>query len=104
MLGVASEMLRLDKEEGNVVDWDFLDKCTVGFDADHMPADLKENVNFLDYLNGVYDGEPKTAEWASKICGVPVEKITYFARELGKKQTCRMLLHNFDAAAATGPR
>lgn len=30
LLGVASEMIRLDKAEGNVVDWDFLDKYTVG--------------------------------------------------------------------------
>ena len=101
MLGVASEMLRLDKEEGNVVDWDFLDKYTVGFDADHKPADLKEDVNFLDYLNGVYDGEPKTAEWASNICGVPVEKITYFAREIGKEHDVWML-HNFAAARCNG--
>ena len=34
ILGVASEIpSSLDKEEGDVVDWDFLDKYTVGFDA-----------------------------------------------------------------------
>ena len=44
---------------------------------DHKPEDLKEDVNFLDYLNGKYDGIEKTAEWASEICGVtPVEQIT----------------------------
>ena len=37
MLAVAYEMLRLDEEEGGIIDWDFLDRCTVGFDADHMP-------------------------------------------------------------------
>ena len=101
LLGVASEMLRLDKEEGNIVDWDFLDKYTVGFDADHKPADLKEDVNFRDYLEGKYDGTPKTAEWASEICGVPVEKITYFAREVGMKNNVWML-HNFAAARCNG--
>ncbi len=60
-------MLRLDKEEGDVVDCEFLDKYTVGFDADHMPEDLKDDVNFVDYLSGKYDGVEKTAEWASEI-------------------------------------
>lgn len=101
LLGVASEMLRLDAEEGNIIDWDFLDKYTVGFDADHKPADLKEDVNFRDYVEGKYDGEPKTAEWASKICGVDVEQITYFAREIGKTHNVWML-HNFAAARCNG--
>ena len=86
LLGVASEMLRLDEEEGDIIDWEFLDKYTVGFDADHvdhMPEDNK--VNFRDYLEGKYDDVPKTAEWASNICGAPVEQITMLARTLGKK-------------------
>ena len=97
LLGVASEMIRLDKAEGNVVDWDFLDKYTVGFDADHKPEDLKEDVNFLDYLEGKYDGVKHDAEWASEICGVPTDKITWFAREIGKEKNV-WLLHNFAAA------
>lgn len=101
LLGVASEMIRLDKEEGNIIDWDFLDKYTVGFDADHKPEDLKEDVNFSDYLSGAYDGVAKTAEWASNICGVDVEQITYFAREVGKSHNVWML-HNFAAARCNG--
>lgn len=101
LLGVASEMLRLDKAEGGIVDWEFLDKYTVGFDADHMPEDLKEDVNFADYLEGKYDGVKHDAEWASAICGVPVEKITWFAREIGKKKNV-WLLHNFAAARCNG--
>lgn len=101
LLGVASEMLRLDKAEGDIVDWEFLDKYTVGFDADHMPEDLKEDVNFADYLEGKYDGVKHDAEWASAICGVPVEKITWFAREIGKKKNV-WLLHNFAAARCNG--
>ena len=97
LLGVASEMIRLDKAEGDIVDWEFLDKYTVGFDADHKPEDLKEDVNFADYLEGKYDGVKHDAEWASTICGVPVEKITWFAREIGKKKNV-WLLHNFAAA------
>ena len=101
LLGVASEMLRLDKAEGDIVDWEFLDKYTVGFDADHMPEDLKEDVNFADYLEGKYDGVKHDAEWASTICGVPVEKITWFARVIGKKMNV-LLLHNFAAARCNG--
>lgn len=101
LLGVASEMLRLDKAEGDIVDWEFLDKYTVGFDSDHKPEDLKEDVNFADYLEGKYDGVKHDAEWASVICGVPVEKITWFAREIGKKKNV-WLLHNFAAARCNG--
>ena len=100
-LGVAHEMLRLDKEKGDIVDWDFLNKYTVGFDADHKPADLKDDVNVLDYINGVYDGVEKTAEWASNICGTPVEKITYLAEALGKTHNVWMM-HNFGAARNNG--
>ena len=100
-LAVAYEMLRLDESEGDVVDWDFLDKYTVGFDAEHKPADLKEDVNFRDYLMGEYDGTPKTPEWASAICGTPVEQITELARSIGKTHNVWML-HNFGAARCTG--
>lgn len=101
LLGVISEMLRLDKAEGNIVDWEFLDTYTVGFDAKHKPADLRDNVNLLDYVNGVYDGVAKTASWASEICGTPVDEITFFAREIGKTHNV-WLLHNFAAARCNG--
>ena len=101
LLGVAYEMLRLDKEEGDIIDWDFLDKYTVGFDSKHKPADLKEDVNFKDYVTGKYDKTPKTAEWASNICGVSAERITEYARQLGKKNNV-WLLHNFAMARCNG--
>lgn len=101
LLGVAYEMLRLDEEEGGIVDWDFLDKYTVGFDAKHKPADLKEDVNFVDYVKGAYDDVPKDPAWASNISGVPEETITWFARELGKSNNV-WLLHNFGMARCNG--
>ena len=101
LLGVAHEMLRLDAEEGNIVDWDFLDKYTVGFDADHKPANLKDDVNFLDYLNGKYDGIEKNAAWASKISGAPVEQITELARVFAKTNNV-WFLHSFAAARNDG--
>ena len=92
LLGVAYEMIQQD-----VVDYDFLNKYTVGFDADHMPEGATLNENFRGYLEGEYDGTPKTAEWASAICGTPVDDIKWFAGEIGKDHAV-MLLHNYALA------
>lgn len=94
MLAVAYEMLRLDSEEGDIIDWDFLNRCTVGFDAEHMPADAALDENLKDYILGKYDGTPKTPEWAEPICGVPASQMTELARTLGKNNKV-MLLHNY---------
>lgn len=77
LLGVAYYMI-----ENNLQDQDFLDKYTVGFDAEHMPegADTKEN--FKDYVLGTYDNTPKTPEWASEVCGAPADTIRRFALEI----------------------
>ena len=85
LLAVAYEMLKADEaEKGSVVDWDFLDTYCVGFDADHMPADAALDENFHDYLMGKYDGVEKTAEWATEICGTPVEDIRWYANLMGR--------------------
>ena len=84
LLGVAFEMIAED-DEGSVIDWDFLDRCTVGFDAEHMPEGAPTNENFRDYVLGAYDGIPKTPEWASEICGCPVDRIREFAAIMGCK-------------------
>lgn len=101
LLGVAYEMLRLDKEEGDIIDWDFLHTYCVGFDAQSMPADAKTEENFQDYVLGNYDGTPKTPEWASARCGIPKEQITEFARIMGKNNNV-MTLHNFAFARTHG--
>jgi anaerobic dimethyl sulfoxide reductase subunit A len=101
MLGVAYEMLRLDGEGEDLIDWDFLNRYTVGFDADHMPEDAKLDENFKDYVLGKYDDTPKTPEWASKLCGAPAEKITEFARAIGKNNKV-MLFHNYGFARCYG--
>ena len=100
LLGVAHSMLSQD-ENGSVVDWDFLDRCTVGFDAEHMPADAKTDENFYDYLMGKYDGVEKTPEWASEICGCPVERIEEYASILGRSNNV-MVLSNCAAARNRG--
>lgn len=68
--------------ENNLQDQDFLDRCTVGFDKDHMPEGADPKENFKDYVLGTYDGVPKTPEWASEICGTEPKVIKEFAHEI----------------------
>jgi molybdopterin guanine dinucleotide-containing S/N-oxide reductase-like protein len=56
-------------------DKDYVEKRTIGFDE------------WKDYVLGVNDGQPKTAEWAEKECGVPAKDIRALAREWGTKRT-----------------
>ncbi len=89
MMGVAYEMLQLD----DAVDYDFLHKCTVGFDAESMPEGVDAKLNFKDYLlgNGA-DGVKKDAAWASAICGASVEDIKKLAKILAKQN--KVLLYS----------
>ncbi len=91
LLAVAYEMLRLDEEEGDIVDWDFLDRYTVGFDDEHMPENASTPENIRGYILGEYDGTPKTPEWASEICGASPEDITWLARTMGKNNAVSWL-------------
>lgn len=97
LLAVAYEMLMLDEKEGNIIDWDFMNRCVSGFDDDHMPEGAKSTENLKGYLLGNYDGIPKTAEWASEICGTPVEDIRWYAAKMGKENKVA-LLHSFAPA------
>ena len=97
MMGVAYEMLKLDEAQGNVVDWDFLHTYCVGFDDENMPEGAEEGQNIYHYLLGDVDGTPKTAEWASQICGTPVEDIRWYAEAIGKEH--KVMLHHGAAFA-----
>jgi anaerobic dimethyl sulfoxide reductase subunit A len=77
LLGIAYHLIVNDLH-----DQEYLDKYTVGFDADHMPEGADPKNNFRDYVLGTYDGQPKTPEWASTICGTPADVIKKFAVEL----------------------
>lgn len=72
--------------ENNLQDQAFLDKYCVGFDAEHMPDGAPAEENFKDYVLGTHDGEPKTPEWAEKICGVPADKIRSLAEEIASAE------------------
>ncbi len=95
LLGVAYEMITQD-EDGSLLDWDFLSRCTIGFDAEHMPEGFEGAENFRDYVLGAYDETPKTPAWASEICGCPVDRISEFAHIMG----CR---NNVTLYANTAP-
>lgn len=84
LLGVAHSMISRD-ENGSLIDWDYLDRCTLGFDASHMPDDARTDENFKAYVLGEYDGIEKTPEWASEICGTPVNLIHRYADIMGCK-------------------
>ena len=64
MLGIAHTLVEQGKH-----DKDFLKKYTSGY------------AKFEEYLLGKTDGQPKTAEWAAKICGVPAETIKQLAAD-----------------------
>jgi DmsA/YnfE family anaerobic dimethyl sulfoxide reductase A subunit len=69
----------------NYVDQEFLDKYCVGYDEKTLPASAPANGHYKAYILGQgSDGLPKTPEWASKITGVPVERIVKLAREIGE--------------------
>ncbi|MEA3302524.1 MAG: molybdopterin-dependent oxidoreductase [Pseudomonadota bacterium] len=69
--------------DNNLQDQEFIDKFCMGMDAGTMPEWWPQSVNgkenFKDYILGKYDGEAKTPEWASKICGVPAKDIIKLA-------------------------
>ena len=52
-LGIAYTLLTEDDPATNpLIDWDFLNRCTVGFDKDHMPEGADPSMNFKDYVLG----------------------------------------------------
>lgn len=77
-------------------DQDFLDRCCLGFDKEHMPAGADPKGCYLSYLTGETDGRPKTPEWAEVICSVPAAKIRELAlRYVGAKPAA--LIQGFGA-------
>lgn len=91
LLAIAYVMLTEDSPARPLIDWEFLYRCTIGFDAEHMPEGADSKENFKDYVLGTYDGQPKTPEWASEICGTPVETIRSFALELATTKPATVL-------------
>lgn len=70
MLGIAHTLYTEDLHDKK-----FLERYTTGFEK------------FTPYLLGETDGQPKTAEWASKICGLEPEVLRDLARRFASKRT-----------------
>ena len=67
----------------NLVDKEFIDKYSIGYDRENMPEGVPPEESYKDYILGTGpDMTPKTPEWASGICGCPPETITRVAREI----------------------
>lgn len=97
LLAIAYEMITNDLH-----DQDFLDKYTVGFDAEHMPEGANPNENFKDYVLGTFDGVPKTAAWASDICGVEESVIKELAREMATTKPMALTCSRAPARTSRG--
>lgn len=109
LLAIGYVLLTEDDPATNpLIDWDFVNRCVLGFDKDHLPEGADREENYKDYVLGLAaNGRPapeghknypaKTPEWASEICGVPAAKIRSFAIELG--QTNPVAFMESDASA-----
>lgn len=85
LLSLAYVLITEDDPETNpLIDWDFLNRCTIGFDEEHMPEGEDPKGNFKDYVLGTYDGVPKTPEWAEELTGAAPEKVRELAEAMGK--------------------
>ena len=103
LLAMAYVLLTNDDPKTNpLIDWDFLDRCTIGFDADHMPEGADPKDNFADYVLGTYDGQPKTPQWASEICGAAPEAIEKLALEIGRTERCALIMSPAPARTGSG--
>ncbi|MDE5207386.1 molybdopterin-dependent oxidoreductase [Citrobacter amalonaticus] len=92
VLGIMYVLLQEDDpNSAPLVNWDFLNRYTTGFDAEHMPEGADPKENFKDYLLGTYTHAPCTPEWASEITGVPVETIKSLARQIGQTRRVALL-------------
>lgn len=82
----------------NLVDQAFLDTYCVGYDEKTLPADAPKNGHYKAYILGQGDdGVAKTPQWASRITGIPVDRIIKLAREIGS--TSRLTFARMGSAA-----
>ncbi len=103
MLAMCYVLLTQDNPEKDpLIDWDFLERCCIGFDADHMPEGADPKDNFFDYVLGTYDKTPKTPAWASEICGTPAESIEKLALEVARTERCAIIMSPAPARTSSG--
>lgn len=102
-LGMAHAILQADEQEGGkLIDWDFLNRCCIGFDADHLPAGASSHDNFKDYVLGTFDGMPKTPTWAAEISGVPADTIERIGLEIARTDKVAICMAPASARTTNG--
>ncbi|WP_316511337.1 DMSO/selenate family reductase complex A subunit [Klebsiella grimontii] len=68
----------------NLVDQAFLDTYCVGYDEKTLPEGAPANGHYKAYILGQGDdATAKTPQWASRITGIPADRIIKLAREIG---------------------
>ncbi len=73
----------------DMVDKDFIRRCTVGYDEDSMPEGIPAGNSYKAYILGEGpDKTPKTPAWGAAITGVPERRIIQLAREIGNAKPC----------------
>lgn len=77
--------------EEDLYDKEFMAKYTVGFSEDTLPEGAPEDSSWISYIQGRADGVVKSPAWASKITGIPAERIASLAREIAGTKPCALL-------------
>ena len=72
-------------------DQEFLDRCCLGFDKEHMPEGVEPSESYLSWIMGEKDGVEKTPEWAEMITGVPAKIIYDLAVGYGKAKPAALI-------------
>ena len=75
----------------DLLDREFLDRCCIGFDKEHMPEGIDPSQCCLSYLTGEQDGIKKTPQWAEAITGVPAEVISSLALRYAKAKPAALI-------------
>lgn len=96
LLAMGYVLIKEDDPVTNpLIDWEFVNKCVLGFDKNNLPEGANPEDNYKDYVLGLdAKGRPapkghknypaKTPEWASEICGTTPEKIRSFTLEIAQ--------------------
>ena len=81
---LAHVMIRED-----LVDREFLQRYTVGYDEDSLPESAPAGSSYKSYILGQGpDQTAKTPRWAERITGVPAARVETLAREIALAKPC----------------
>lgn len=76
----------------NLIDQEFLDTYTIGYDEDTLPSSAPQNASYKSYiLDKGPDNTPKTPAWGAQITGIDADTITRLAREVATTKPCAVI-------------